>query len=141
VCASSLTKPIWTAVFQVWHAFSPYVSLLFLSSSEVEAVFDLVLMFLLSSARNHLLLIKEKGSSSFLMNDSFSSRITESSRFLWLVPSRQARGALFLAFVVFRRELSVSSLFPFQFFISLQFHVLFMIYSFLFLTFGHNSSS
>ena len=31
---------------------------------------DLVLMFLLSSACNHLLLTEEKGSSSFLMNDS-----------------------------------------------------------------------
>jgi len=66
--AISLTKPIWTVVFQVWRAFSPYVSLLFPSSSEVEAVFDLVLMFLLSSARNHLLLTEEKDSSSFLMN-------------------------------------------------------------------------
>jgi hypothetical protein len=33
-------------------------------------VLDLVLMFLLSSAFNHLLLTEERGSSSFLMNDS-----------------------------------------------------------------------
>ena len=33
-------------------------------------MFDLVLMFLLSSARDHLLLTEEKDSSFFLMNDS-----------------------------------------------------------------------
>ena len=49
--------------------------------------------------------------------------------------------ALFLAFIIFCRELNVPSLFPFQFLISLQFHVVFMIYSSLFLAFGHNSSS
>jgi hypothetical protein len=67
----TLTKPIWTVAFQFWQAFYPYASFLFPSSSEVEAVFDLVLTFLLSSACNHLLLTKEKDSSSFLMNDSF----------------------------------------------------------------------
>jgi len=68
--ANSLTKPIWTVVSLAWHAFSPYVSLFFPSSSEVEAVFDLVLMFLLSSACDHLLLTEEKDLSSFLMKDS-----------------------------------------------------------------------
>src|SRR4030067_1537030 len=48
---------------------------------------------------------------------------------------------LFLAFIIFCREFNVPSLFPFQFLISLQFHVVFMIHSFLFLAFGHNSSS
>ena len=62
-------RPIWTVAFHVWQAFCPYVAFLFPSSSEVEAVFDLVPMFLLSSARNRLLPTKEKDSSSFLMND------------------------------------------------------------------------
>jgi len=48
---------------------------------------------------------------------------------------------LFLAFIIFCREFNVSFLFPFQFLISLQFHVVSMIHSFLFLAFGHNSSS
>jgi hypothetical protein len=59
-------RPIWTVAFQGWQAFYPYASFLFPSSSEVEAVFDLVLMFLLSSACNHLLLTKKKDSPSFL---------------------------------------------------------------------------
>ena len=49
--------------------------------------------------------------------------------------------ALFLTFIIFRREFNVPSLFPFQFLFSLQFQVLFMIHSFLFLAFGHNSTS
>jgi len=49
--------------------------------------------------------------------------------------------ALFLMFIIFCREFNVPSLFPFQFLLSLQFHVLFMIYSFLFLAFGHISTS
>jgi hypothetical protein len=42
-------------------------------------VFDLVPMFLLSSARNHLLLTEEEDSSSFLMND--SSLLVQLSRY------------------------------------------------------------
>jgi hypothetical protein len=56
--------PIWTVAFHVWQAFCPYVAFLFPSSSEVEAAFDLVLMFLLSSACDHLLLTKKKDSPS-----------------------------------------------------------------------------
>ena len=48
----------------------------------------------------------------------------------------QLSRVLFFAFGVFCRELSVPFLFPFQFLFSLQFHVLFVICSFLFLTFA-----
>jgi len=57
---------------------------------------------------------------------------TEESRLL-----RYCR-ELFFSFVIFCRELNVPFLFLFQFFISLQFHVAFMIRSFLVLAFGHN---
>jgi len=66
-----IAPALWTVVFQVWQAFYPYAAFFFPSSSEVEAVFDLVLMFLLSSSCNHLLLTKEKDSSPFFMNYSF----------------------------------------------------------------------
>jgi len=46
--------------------------------------------------------------------------------------------ALFLTFMIFCREFNVPFLFLFQFLISLQFHVAFMIHSFLVLAFGHN---
>jgi hypothetical protein len=54
-----LSKPFWTVVFQVWQAFSSCVFLLFPSSSEAEVLSDLVLLFLLSSARTYLLLTDE----------------------------------------------------------------------------------
>ena len=49
--------------------------------------------------------------------------------------------ALFLTFIIFCREFNAPFLFPFLFLLSLQFHVVFMIHSFLFLAFGHNSPS
>ncbi len=45
--------------------------------------------------------------------------------------------ALFLTFIIFFREFDAPFLFPFHFLVSLRFHVLFMIQSFLFLAFGH----
>ena len=45
--------------------------------------------------------------------------------------------ALFLTFIIFCREFNVPSLFPLLFLLSLQFHVLLMIHSFLFLAFRH----
>jgi hypothetical protein len=70
VCARTkiyLSKPFWTVVFQVWQAFSSCALLLFPSSSEAEVLPDLVLLFLLSSARTYLLLTDEMNHFMFLL--------------------------------------------------------------------------
>jgi hypothetical protein len=103
-------------------------------------VFGLVLMFLLSSACNHLLLTREKDSFSFLMND--SSLPVQLSRYdfydLSFPGKRVARYFLPLSYSAGSSAFRFSFLFSSS---SLQFHVVFMIYSFLFLTLGHNPSS
>jgi hypothetical protein len=70
VCARTkiyLSKPFWTVVFQVWQAFSSCALLLFPSSSAAEVLPDLVLLFLLSSARTYLLLTDELNHFMFLL--------------------------------------------------------------------------
>src|SRR4030042_1226828 len=71
-----------------------------------------------------------------LCSDSLTKRLERTKRLKRDRLLRYSR-ALFLTFIIFFREFDVPSLFPFQFLISLQFHVLFMIHSFLFLAFGH----
>ena len=54
-----LSKLVLTVVFHLWRVFSSCGHLLFLSFFEAEVFPDLVLLFLLSSARHCLLLINE----------------------------------------------------------------------------------